>query len=175
MAFQTTRRRRVISMVAEQTLKQTVGATVFFTAGGVYTSVDAADRCLALLRQTEMIPERRPIRSAEVDVIRATLQQAPVRAVNDHVVTSLPTLAVVARCECGCASVDFDEQPSEHRSKPVGDGVGETPLGGRVGVIVWGRQDAIIGLELHDLGAGDDDLVLPVPESITPWEGSGPG
>jgi hypothetical protein len=122
-----------------------------------------------------MIMERRPIRQEEVEVIRATLRQAPVRSVNDDVVTSIPTLAVVARCECGCASVDFDERPSEHRSKPVGDGVGETPRGGRVGVIVWGRQDAITGLEIYDLGAGDDDLVLPVPESIMPWERSGAG
>ena len=138
-------------------------------AGGIYRSV------YSLVSQTEMITEQRPIWQAEVEVIRATLQQAPVRSVPDEVVTSVPTLAVVARCECGCASVDFDERQSEHRSKPVGDGVGETPRGGRVGVIVWGRQDAITGLEICDLGAGNDDLVLPVPESIVPWARSGAG
>ena len=97
-----------------------------------------------------MITERRPIRQAEVEVIRAALQQAPVRPVADDVVGAVSTLTVVSRCECGCASVDFDDQPSEHRSEPVGDAVAETARGGRVGVIVWGRRDAITGLEIYD-------------------------
>lgn len=122
-----------------------------------------------------MIAERRPIRQEEVDVIRATLERAPARPVDPDALESIPTLTVVGRCACGCASVDFDEPPSEHRSKPVGDGIGRTRRGGQVGVIVWGRQDAITGLEIYDLGAGDGDLVLPAPESIVPWERSGAG
>ena len=72
--------------------------------------------------------------------------------------------------QCGCASVDFDSPVSEERSKPIADGTGTTPRGGQVGVIVWGRSDAITGLEIYDLGAGDDDLVLPDPTSVVPWE-----
>lgn len=26
------------------------------------------------------------------------------------------------------------------------------------------------GLEIYDLGAGEDDVVLPVPTSVIPWE-----
>lgn len=117
-----------------------------------------------------MIPEARPINREEMDVIRATLARAKVQSLNDTAVASIETLVVVSRCECGCASIDFEESPSQPRSKPVGDGIGLTPRGGKVGVIVWGRQDAITGLEIYDRGAGDGDLVLPDPESIVSWE-----
>jgi hypothetical protein len=82
-------------------------------------------------------------------------------------------LEVVGRCECGCASIDFDAPTSDQHSTLIADGTGTTPSGGRVGVIVWGRPDAITGLEIYDLGAGDDDLVLPVPTSVISWERSG--
>lgn len=116
-----------------------------------------------------MIPERRAIRQDEADVIHAALERAGVRPVAAIATAAIPGLAVVARCECGCASVDFDETPSRERSTPVADGIGETPRGGKVGVIVWGRTDAITGLEIYDLGAGDGDLVLPRVPSIAPW------
>jgi hypothetical protein len=82
----------------------------------------------------------------------------------------VPDLKVVARCECGCASVDFDAPTSDERSGIVADATGRTPKGGQVGIIVWGRSDAITALEIYDLGAGDDDLVLPVPTSVIPWD-----
>ena len=122
-----------------------------------------------------MIAERRSIREDEIEVIRATLERAGVQAVMASAATSIHGLAVVGRCECGCASVDFDATHSEERSVPVGDGIGKTPRGGQVGVIVWGRADAITGLEIYDLGAGDDDLVLPDPDSIVSWDRAGAG
>jgi hypothetical protein len=33
-----------------------------------------------------------------------------------------------------------------------------------------GKLDAIMGIEVYDLGAGDMDLKLPVPTSIRAWE-----
>ena len=135
----------------------------------------ATPQLTAGVRQTEMITERRRIQQEEVEVILVTMRQAPVRSIDDNVVTSVATLTVISRCECGCASVDFNKRSSAHRSKPLGDGVGATPRGGRVGVIVWGRHDAITALEIYDLGAGEGDLRLPVPESIMPWENSGAG
>lgn len=53
-------------------------------------------------------------------------------------------------------------------SYPVADGIGRTALGGEVGVIVWGRRDAITGLEVYSFDA-DDDSKLPVPDSIRPF------
>jgi len=51
----------------------------------------------------------------------------------------------------------------------VADGIGTTSAGGQVGVIVWGRGKAITGLEIYDLGAGENDLKLPIPSSIKPF------
>ena len=122
-----------------------------------------------------MILERRTIRQEEIEVIRATLQRASVQSVLETTAAAAENLIIVARCECGCASVDFDAPSSQDRSKPIADGTGVTPHGGKVGVIVWGRQDTITGLEIYDLGAGDGDLVLPIPASIVSWENSGTG
>ncbi len=73
---------------------------------------------------------------------------------------------------CGCDSVDFVEQDKIQQAKPIADGIGSTPRGGKVGVIVWGTPEVIIGLEIYDLGAGDMDIKLPIPESIMPFEKS---
>jgi hypothetical protein len=75
---------------------------------------------------------------------------------------------VVGVCGCGCDSVDFTPHDPSHTSAPVADGVGTTPAGGDVGVIVWGTSDAITGLEIYDMGAGESDLRLPNPDTIRP-------
>lgn len=108
-------------------------------------------------------------------MIEAMLKRASVGEVTPIAVSSVHRLTVVGRCECGCASVDFDASESVERAAPIADGVGQTPLGGRVGVIVWGRCDTITGLEVYDLGAGDDDLVLPEPQSIVSLDQAGAG
>jgi hypothetical protein len=115
-----------------------------------------------------MVPERRRIHQSEAEVIGAALAGASVAPLDETAKSAIPNLHVVARCECGCASVDFDAA-SGQRSTLVAHGTGQTPSGGQVGVIVWGRCDAITGLEIYDLGAGEDDLVLPVPTSVMSW------
>ena len=122
-----------------------------------------------------MVPERRAITPEEAEVIVAALDRASVLRIADAARAALPTLRVEARCECGCASVDFDAPPSVERSTLIAEGTARTSQGGEVGVIVWGRPDAITGLEIYDLGAGEGDLVLPVPASIMPWDRSGAG
>lgn len=117
-----------------------------------------------------MIPERRGIREDEAEVIRAALERALVAPVERAASAAISHLEVVARCECGCASVDFDSSPSDPHPTRIADGTGTTPNGGHVGIIVWGRRDAITGLEIYDLGAGEANLVLPVPTSVIPWE-----
>lgn len=109
----------------------------------------------------------RPISAGEVTVIRAAVERARTRAVSEALLILAPSLRVVSLCGCGCASVFFEGY--SRGSEPIADGTGITSSGGAVGVIVWGTSDAITGLEVYDLGAGDDDLQLPVPESIRPW------
>jgi hypothetical protein len=117
-----------------------------------------------------MISECRAITSDEAAVIRAALEYAGVLAVDDAAKVAVSTLTVVAKCECGCASVEFDAPVSEQRAMVLADGTARTSRGGKVGVIVWGRPDAITGLEIYDRGAGEGDLVLPISSSIIPWD-----
>jgi hypothetical protein len=116
-----------------------------------------------------MIPERRGINQIEAEIIRAALERASLGPLDETVRVAIPNLTVVALCECGCASVDFDAPTSEQRSGTIARATGQTPRGGQVGIIVWGRSDAITALEIYDLGAGDDNLVLPVPTFVIPW------
>lgn len=114
-----------------------------------------------------MIKQQRKITEMEVAVIRAALERATVEPLEDETAT-IENLMIVARCDCGCPTVYF--QGPQLDSRPIADGIGVTPSGGDVGVIVWGRQGRITGLEIYDCGAGENDQVLPVPESIKPWE-----
>jgi hypothetical protein len=123
----------------------------------------------------DMIPERRAITPDEAEVIRAALERASVLRIDDAAMMAVPALTVVAACECGCASVDFDAPSCEERSTLVADATARTSRGGQVGVMVWGRPDAITGLEIYDLGAGEDDLGLPVSASIIAWDRSEAG
>ena len=108
----------------------------------------------------------RPITPEEVAVVRTTLERAPVAPEHARLAASVESLRAVDQCSCGCDSVDFEEQGSVRPAKPIGDAIGTTPAGGVVGVIVWGRDDAITALEIYDLGAGDDGLRLPTIHSI---------
>ncbi len=115
---------------------------------------------------TERAKINRAITPQEVAVIRCALERAAVAPEFSTLSIGLESLRAVAKCSCGCDSVDFAEHDPARPSKPIGDGIGTTPAGGTVGVIVWGRADAVTGLEIYDLGAGDNDLKLPVPGSI---------
>lgn len=115
---------------------------------------------------TQRATINRPITPEEIAVIRTTLERAAVAPEYAALVSDLEHLRAIQRCDCGCDSVDFAEASATDPSRPLGDGIGETPQGGTVGVIVWGTPEAVTGLEVYDLGAGDDDLRLPEPESI---------
>jgi hypothetical protein len=115
---------------------------------------------------TERATINRRITPEEVAVIRSALERAAVAPEFSALSSGLESLRAVGKCSCGCDSVDFAEHDPARPSKPIGDGIGTTPAGGTVGVIVWGRPEAVTGLEVYDLGAGEDDLKLPVPGSI---------
>ena len=112
----------------------------------------------------------RPITPQEAAVIRATLEQAPKVPALSRLAGGIDQLHAISKCGCGCDSVDFAEHDPSRPSQIVGDGIGVTPKGGQVGVLVWATGDAITGLEIYDLGAGDGDTRLPVPESIHSWK-----
>lgn len=111
----------------------------------------------------------RPITQRELTVLRATLERAGNVQVDAAVLTRLENLSVVSGCECGCDSVDFAEDDPQRPSRPIVEGIGKTRAGGVVGIIIWGADDAVTGIEIYDLGAGDGDVRLPVEGSISPW------
>lgn len=111
----------------------------------------------------------RPISETEAACIRMTIERAPAIPDASALVPAIGDLRVVGGCDCGCASVDFEKDSSEH-AQPIADGIGRTARGGDVGIIVWGASNAITGLEIYDLGAGDDDLCLPELNSIVAWD-----
>ena len=117
---------------------------------------------------TKRVTIDRPITLEERSVIRATLERAAVSPGYESLATKLEHLRAVERCGCGCDSVEFyidRDRPSE----PISDGIGQTAAGGTVGIIVWGTEEAVTGIEVYDLGAGHGDLKLPVPSSIRAW------
>ena len=117
---------------------------------------------------TQRATINRPVSVAEVAVLRASIERAAKLAGAELLIPTLDALRAVGRCECGCDTVDF-AAPSRAPGSQVADGIGTTPNGGAVGVIVWGTLEGITSLEVYDLGAGDDDLRLPTPESIHSW------
>lgn len=110
----------------------------------------------------------RPVSADEVAVIQAALHHAPTRSIAPDAIASIGRLHAIAKCACGCESVDFAPHDPANPSSPIADGIGTTSEGEEVGLIVWGRQDAITGLEVYALGG--EGHKLPVPETIHGWD-----
>jgi|SRR5262245_52332616 len=107
----------------------------------------------------------RPISDAEIAVIRAALDRAPSDRPIGELRVPLEALRVVATCPCGCDSVEF--RLDDAGSHPVADGFGTRPFGGLVGLLVWGTETEVTGLEVYDLSFDEKGIRLPVAESVT--------
>lgn len=111
----------------------------------------------------------RPISDREAEVITEAVNAAPLVQDAESFLEGLSSLRVTGRCKCGCASVDFGEPPPPGQSARIADAIGVTDAGGNVGVLVWGSAGRVSALEIFDLGAGQDGLVLPRRGSLRPW------
>jgi len=78
-------------------------------------------------------------------------------------------LVVVARCECDCARVEFAKSSEMSRSRVLADALAKTSGGNRVGVLVWGTEEVLTGLEIYTMSAPDDGS-LPLTGSVMPWD-----
>ena len=107
----------------------------------------------------------RPISPTELAVLRAALERAPSDRPVHELRTPLEGLQVISTCPCGCDSIDFSLQDVP-RSRPVATAVGTRPFGGDVGVLVWGTDHEVTGLEVYDLSFDDRGIRLPTPESV---------
>jgi hypothetical protein len=106
----------------------------------------------------------RPIADQEIAVVRAILERVPFESIPGATIDSVPTLTVVAACECGCACVDFAPQGDACLGRSVAGGYGVTPSGATVEVMLFGTPNAIWSLRV--LPQGHDDGALPRLDSI---------
>ena len=118
--------------------------------------------------ETERPTIDRPVNAQEVAVIRGALNCAATIPVVPDLLASVERLHAIQKCACGCESVDFAPHDPSNPSTPIADGIGTTAEGEEVGLIVWGRRDAITGLEVYALGGKGHRL--PVSETIHGWD-----
>jgi hypothetical protein len=110
----------------------------------------------------------RSLSSVEIALIRGALERASVGPVPDEMVAGVAGLMVVGECECGCHSLYI--QPPASGDYRIADGVGYSPSGQRVEVLVWASSKSVSALEIVDhAGAGE----LPDPTSVCSWEAAG--
>jgi hypothetical protein len=113
------------------------------------------------------LKEDRPISADEADVVVWMLAHASVVGSLAHLGPTVKTLRVVGRCSCGCPSVDFQVNGQTPPAQPIADATGHTTDGTEVGVILWGHQDSITGLEMYEFGQVVRSL--PLVASLRAW------
>lgn len=111
-----------------------------------------------------MTMDPRPVTPAEIAVILAALRVGPELPIAASAIESVPNLRVVRRCACGCASVEFEAPEASTRPSILASALGETATGRTVFVDVWGRPDAVTGLEISDVEPARNEL--PILSSI---------
>ena len=109
----------------------------------------------------------RPISAEEVAVIYRALEVCPTGPVSQALRDSVPTLCVIWRCTCGCDTVNFEHMNESARQTIVADGIGETPAGKEIGLIVFGKGDHVVSLEVY--GFDNEPARLPTLDSIRPF------
>src|SRR5947209_2062243 len=112
------------------------------------------------------IQEDRPISEHEAAIVEWMIRHDPNGRLL-HLASSIPQLRVVGRCGCGCASVDFECGGQGATGRPIANAEAQTPRGS-VGLILWGREDAITGLEVYELSAAEPNP-LPAVSELVPW------
>jgi hypothetical protein len=120
----------------------------------------------------------RPISSHELDVVRWLLANGALKNVSEYRVESLQDARVVPCCTCGCASIDFHtndpnatgtQRPRLRGSNILAEAFTLWPDGFRAGVMLWGTEGRLIGIELYELGGGAIDR-FPTLETLRRWE-----
>jgi hypothetical protein len=86
--------------------------------------------------------------------------------------SQIDSLHVVAKCGCGCPTVDFALQSGQKHgaSDIVAEAGGKSPEGVTVGVILHAREGELSELEVYSTLGLDTSFSLPVPDSLEPYE-----
>jgi hypothetical protein len=129
-----------------------------------------SEAALGIMKSNDRLTviDDRPISAQEIAVVTWLLNNASVQGALQHLVSTVPSLHVVSRCDCGCASVDFERDGQGCQAGILADAMGKTMTGLKCGLILWGHQDRITGLEIYELDSGSASA-LPSTEMLMSW------
>lgn len=116
------------------------------------------------------LPLSRQLTQHERDLVRWLLEHGNPGA--EKLLPQIDRLTVVAKCDCGCPTVDFalDGEPVPGKGhRPISDNLGEVD-GMTVGVMLFATNDQIFMLEVHSTAGTDKPFGLPAIEHLFPWE-----
>lgn len=115
-------------------------------------------------------PEDRSLSARETAVVVWLLEHGDARAA--AVLPQVESARVIARCGCGCASVDFsvDGVTPLARSKleVVSDYCWYTERGNLCGASVFLRAGRLAGIDVWSIDGGETPHELPDPEQLRP-------
>jgi hypothetical protein len=115
------------------------------------------------------LPADRPITEREAAVVDWVLANGALEGPLDHLRDGVQHLRVVARCACGCSSVDFAADGQSARAHPVAEAVGRDSRGRSFGVVIWELDGRVSGLEVYEYEPGSA-TELPSVESLRRWD-----
>ena len=121
------------------------------------------------------IAEDRPLTEQEHALVRWMLEHGRPDAV--AYLEQLSRARVVARCPCGCASVDFSiggqRPPTVGGMDILSDWQWHASEGQFCGAFVFARHDQLAGLEIWSIDGQSSASVLPQTSELEPF-GTGP-
>ena len=120
-----------------------------------------------------MQAERRPATPEERALVEWLLTRATVGPEYQPFLTQIAMLRVVAKCGCGCPSVDFQPHGQASGATIVAHAFGVAPEGTAVGVLLWARASHLSGLEVYGREA-TQSFTLPRPGDLRPASGGSP-
>jgi hypothetical protein len=118
----------------------------------------------------------RKVSADELEVVRWLLANAATQDVSQYRAESLEEASVVSACSCGCASIDFvfGERAAKstgpaRATSIIAEAYTLSPDGTRAGVMLWGTEGRLLGVELYELGGGGLNR-FPAARALRRWE-----
>jgi hypothetical protein len=102
---------------------------------------------------------QRNITPHEAAIIEWLLDHAAMRDISAYRTRPVTALRVVGGCDCGCSSLDFQPDVSGP-TEMLADAVAVYPDKTKAGLILWGRNNEILSLEVYEM----DPVADRVPE-----------
>jgi hypothetical protein len=117
------------------------------------------------------VAENRPLSAQERKLAEWMLAQS---AGGLEYSAQLQSAWVVARCPCGCASVDFaiaGQRPEiSDPMRIVADFIFDTAEGHLCGVFLFAKGKLLAGLEVYSIDGNTDPVALPEPAILRPFQ-----